>query len=79
MKVVEFLKISTEMLKLLSKNEVNRDDWRFVKMYEEFVNMRKLGVKYREAVRLLSIDYHIGRATVERILKRLDKTVNCPQ
>ena len=79
MKVVEILKISTEMLKLLSKNEVSRDDWRFVKMYEEYKNMRSLGVKYRESVRLLSEEYKIGRATVERILKRLDKTVNCPQ
>jgi hypothetical protein len=72
MKVIELLKIGGEMLKLMSENEVNRDDWRFVTMYEEFQIMRRNGVKYRECVRLLAEDYHIGRATVERAIKRLD-------
>ena len=72
MKVVELLKIGAEMLKLMSRNEVNRDDWRFVPMYEEFREMRHKGVKYREAVRMLAEDYHISRATVERAIKRLD-------
>lgn len=72
MKVIELLKIGAEMLKLMSKNEVNRDDWRFVPMYEEFRQMRNKGVKYREAVRMLAEDYHISRATVERAIKRLE-------
>jgi hypothetical protein len=72
MKVYEMLKLGGEMLKLMSENEVNRDDWHFVKMYEEFQIMRRNGVKYRECVRLLAEDYHIGRATVERAIKRLD-------
>lgn len=72
MKVIELLKIGGEMLKLMSENEVNRDDWRFVPMYEEFREMRQKGVKYREAVRMLAEDYHISRATVERAIKRLD-------
>lgn len=72
MKVIELLKIGGEMLKLMSRNEVNRDDWRFVPMYEEFQQMRNNGVKYREAVRILAEDYHISRATVERAIKRLD-------
>lgn len=72
MKVIELLKIGGEMLKLMSENEVNRDDWRFVPMYDEFREMRLKGVKYREAVRMLAEDYHISRATVERAIKRLD-------
>ena len=72
MKVVELLKIGAEMLKLMSRNEVNRDDWRFVPMYEEFQEMRDKGVKYREAVRMLAEDYHVSRATVERAIKRLE-------
>ena len=72
MKVIELLKIGGEMLKLMSRNEVNRDDWRFVPMYDEFQQMRKNGVKYREAVRMLAEDYHISRATVERAIKRLE-------
>ena len=72
MKVVELLKIGGEMLKLMSRNEVNRDDWRFVPMYEDFQEMRDKGVKYREAVRMLAEDYHVSRATVERAIRRLE-------
>lgn len=60
------------MLKLMSRNEVNRDDWRFVPMYEAFQEMRQKGVKYREAVRMLAEEYQVGRATVERAIRRLE-------
>ena len=73
MKVYEMLKLGGEMLKLMSENEVNRDDWRFVPMYEEFRAIRHNGMKYREAVRMLAEDYHISRATVERAIKRLER------
>lgn len=72
MKVVELLKLGGEMLKLMSRNEVNRDDWRFVPMYEAFLEMRQKGVKYREAVRMLAEEYRVGRATVERAIRRLE-------
>lgn len=75
MKVVDLLRIGGEMLKLLSRNEVGRDDWRYVELFEEFQNMRGLGVKYREAARMLAEDYGISRATVERVVQRLDREV----
>ena len=71
MKVVELVKISSEALKVMSENDVMRDDWRFVPMYEEFQTMRKNGLKYRECIRLLSEDYQVSRATVERAIRRL--------
>lgn len=71
MKVVELLKLGSEMLKLMSKHDVGRDDWRFVQMYEEFHEMRSKGVKYREAIRMLSEDYHVSSATAERAIRRL--------
>lgn len=73
MKVVELLKIGSEMLKLMSENDVKRDDYRYVKMYHEYQNMRENGVKYRSAIRMLAEDYHVSRATVERVISRLDK------
>lgn len=73
MKMIELLKIAAEMLKLMSKNEVKRDDWRFVPLYEEFQEMRDKGVKYREAVRMLAEDYRVSRATVERAIRRLER------
>lgn len=72
MKKIKLLKMLSEGLKMLSDCEVMRDDYRYIGMYEEFQNMRSSGLKYREAVRLLSEDYQIGRATVERVIKRLD-------
>lgn len=75
MKVVELLKISQPTLKMLSENEVSRDDWRYVSLYEEFLVMRSNRVKYAEAVRQLAEDYGISRATVERVVARLGVTV----
>ncbi len=72
MKRYEALKLVGGTLKMLSDFEVNCDDWRFVPMYDEFQQMRKNGVKYREAVRMLAEDYHVSRATVERAIKRLE-------
>lgn len=76
MKVVDLLKIGCPLLKTLSENEVGKDDWRYISLYDEFVSMRSLGVKYAEAVRMLSEDYGIGRATVERVVSRLSKGVS---
>ena len=75
MKMVDFLRICSPALKMLSENEVSRDDWRYVGLYDEFRQMRELGVKYDEAVRMLKEDYGISRATVERVVARLGKEV----
>ena len=72
MKVVELLKIGAEMLKLMSKNDVLRDDWRFVPMYESYKAMRSNGLKYRECIRMLSEEYNVSRATIERAIRRLE-------
>ena len=75
MKVVELVKISSEALKLMSKHDVLRDDWRFVPMYEQYQRMRSLGIKYRECIRTLAKDFNVGTATVERAIRRLSR--NC--
>lgn len=72
MKRYEALKLVGGTLKMLSEYEVVLDDWRFVPMYEAFKTMRKNGVKYRECVRTLAIDYNVSRATIERAIKRLE-------
>ena len=52
MKVVELLKIGKELLKMMSENDVKRDDYKFVKMYQEYLAMRKNGVKYRAVIQI---------------------------
>lgn len=73
MKVVELLKIGGELLKKMSQNDVLRDDWRYVSLYEEYQTMRENGLKHVVAVRMLSDDYCISPRTVERIVKRLGR------
>lgn len=73
MKVVELLKIGSELLKLMSDNDVKRDDYRFVKMYHEYLNMRRKGIKYRAVVQMLADEYHTSKASIERAIRRLGK------
>ena len=73
MKVVELLKICGELLKLMSENGVKRDDYRFVKMYHEYLNMRKSGIKYRAAIQMLADEYETSVSSVERAIRRLRK------
>lgn len=75
MKIVELLKIARETLKLMSKNDVLLDDWKFVPMYEEYQNMRSMGVKYSETIRMLAEDYNVGKSTIERAIRRLSKVI----
>ena len=71
MKVIELLKIGSNLLKVMSQNGVFRDDWKYVDSYERFKHMRKLGVKHSEAIRMLSKEKNIGSRTLERAFKRL--------
>lgn len=73
MKVVELLKIGGELLKLMSENDVKRDDYKFVKMYHEYLSMRKKGVKYRAVIQMLAEEYHVSRASIERAIRRLNQ------
>ena len=71
MKVVELLKMGAEMLKLMSHHDVLRDDWKYVRLYEEYQSMRTNGQKHAAAISMLSEDYRISTRTVERVIKRL--------
>ena len=71
MKVAKLVKMSGELLKFLSENDVKRDDWRYIALYEQYTNMRSMGMKYRVTIEILSKEYNISRANVERIVKRL--------
>lgn len=73
MKVAELIRISRELLKVLSENDVRTGDWKYVKMYDEYRHMRDVGVKYRYAVSILAEEYGISRSKVERIIRRMGK------
>ena len=73
MKVYEMLKLGSETLKTMSRHGIFRDDYRYVDAYEQFRNMRDLGVKYDTALAILAKERHISRRTLQRAFKRLSK------
>lgn len=75
MKAVEVLKISGELLKVMSENDIARDDWQYVGMYEEFLHRRAMRQGVKRIVRELAESYGVSVRTVERVRKRLGKDV----
>ena len=75
MRIVEFIKIGRELLKIMSKYDVKLDDWMYVDMYEEYKEMRAKGFKYKFVIMQLSLTHSISKSKVERIIRRLDKDV----
>lgn len=73
MKIVEILKIGREMLKMLSENDSNINDWRYIELYEEFTAMRRNGMKVRGIALELSEKYGVGVSTVFKVVRRFGK------
>ena len=76
MKMAKFVKISIGILKVMSENGIKIDDWQYVDVYEDFLNMRANKVKYRAAIKMLADEKHISQRTLERVFKRLSRIVN---
>ena len=75
MKMTEFLKIMAPALKMMSENGISHNDWKYVDLYEQFRRMRELGIKHREAIRMLAEETTCSERTLERIFSRL--SVDC--
>lgn len=75
MKVVEYLKIGRELLKLMSNHDLKRDDYLYIELYEEYMMMRGEGEKVDYILRFLSNKYKLSESTIKRIVRRLSKEV----
>ena len=75
MKVVEIVRISRELLKLMSDYGVKLGDYKFIDAYTDYVNMRQNRVKHRSAIRMLADERHVSTRTLERVFQRLSKIV----
>lgn len=73
MKVYELLKISGEALKMMSRNGILLEDYKYVEAYDQFCRMRLFGMKYRAAIRILAEERGVGERTLQRAFKRLEK------
>ena len=70
MTVTELLEIGAQLLEIMSENNIKRDDYRYLKAYEEFRNMRSNRVKYRTAIRELAEENNVSERTLERVFRR---------
>lgn len=75
MKVVEFLKIGRELLKLMSSFDLRCDDWKHIELYDEYAVMRSQGEKVDYILSVLSGKYKLSESTVKRIVRRFSKEV----
>lgn len=71
MRMADFLRIMAPALKMLSRRGLFLDDWKYVEAYEQYRHMRSLGVKQREAVRILAEETKVSHRTLERAFRRL--------
>lgn len=61
------------MLKIASENGVMVGDWKYLKLYEEYLNMRKNRLKYKYVIHELAVEHGISRSKVERIIRKFGK------
>ena len=79
MKIVELLKISRDLLKVLSHNGSIQNDWKYIDLYEEYSEKKLNRIKVRSIADELAKKYDLNISSVFRIVKRLGKDVdlNC--
>ena len=63
------------MLKMMSNSGIKTSDWQYIKMYEEYQQMRSNNDKFRYIIAFLSEKYKTSESTVKRIVKRLSREV----
>lgn len=75
MEVYEIIKISREIMKVLSNSDIKVDDYQYLEMYDEYLSMKSCKEKYRYIIAVLSFKYNISQSTVSRIIKRFGNVV----
>lgn len=63
------------MMEMMSKHDIKLNDWRYVKMYEEYTKMRCNRDKFRYIIAHLAEKYHVSESSVKRTIKRLSGEV----
>lgn len=73
--VADLVKISCEILKILSKYDIRVDDYVYIDLYSDYLNMAFDNQKTSYIVSVLAEKYNIGEASVYRILRRFKKSI----
>ena len=73
MKVYEMLKICKDLLFLLSEFEIKTEDAKYVELYNDYVQQRKLGIKVACIMDDLQEKYGVSESTIHRLLRKFSK------
>ena len=75
MKGIEIVKISKEILKVLSENDIRLSDVNHIELFNDYERMLSEGMKVTYIVEHLSDVYNVSVAQVYRILSRFKRTI----
>jgi len=75
MKGIELVKISREVLKALSENDIKLSDVNHIELFNDYEKMLSDGLKVTYIVEHLSDVYNVSVAQVYRILSRFKRTI----
>lgn len=75
MNVADFVKICSEILKLLSEYDIKVSDYQYTNLFSDYTSMANEGCKITYIVAILSKKYEISEASVYRILRRFKRAV----
>lgn len=74
MKVIDVLKLGRETLELLYRAGVRPTDYRYIPLYEDYLQMVNNGYKMAYIIATLATRYNVGERTVYSIIARLSRT-----
>lgn len=69
------LKLNLNQFETMSKFDLNVNDARYIPVYEEYLRMRKEGLKITHIISSLAEKHFLSESTVKRIVKRLSRRV----
>lgn len=75
MTVFDLIKVYEGPINVLNDANVNLSDVRYIKLFNEYLRMKKEGHKLTYIVAFLVDEYSVGRATVYRIIEKFSKPV----
>lgn len=73
MKNYEILKMNASLLQLLSKNGVSVNDVNYLGVFDEFMEMKKQGLKVRYIAITLADKYGMTDRSIFKIVKRMSQ------
>jgi len=75
MTVFDLIKVYEGPINVLNDANVNLSDVRYIKLFNEYLRMKKEGHKLTYIVAFLVDEYSVGQATVYRIIDKFSKPV----